>query len=164
MDKEKKQIELRSEKVRNIIGQIPPVLLRYGISIIGLAICILVGISAVIPCQPTIDTELEMRQDDTDKIHFTVNIPKNKMKDFELFSVVQCERTSELELPAAFKICAVSDTLQLGNDGAWYKAVVIPEETEVISVNLEDNPVILPAKIILKRKSLLLCVMDKVKV
>ena len=29
--------ELRSEKVRNIIGQVPPVLLSYGISIIGIA-------------------------------------------------------------------------------------------------------------------------------
>jgi len=34
-------IELRSEKVRNIIGQIPPRIIRSGISIIFLVICIL---------------------------------------------------------------------------------------------------------------------------
>lgn len=162
MEKEKKQIELRSEKVRNIIGQVPPVLLRYGISIIGLAICVLVGISAIIPYQPSIDTELEVRQDDMDKIHFTVIIRENKMKDFDLFSSVQCERASELALPSVYKIRSVSDTLQLSNDDAWYKSEIIPEDAAPVSVNLEDNPVVFPAKIMLKQKSLLLWVVDKV--
>ena len=35
---ERKPIELRSEKVRSIIGQIPPVLLRYGTVIIGVTL------------------------------------------------------------------------------------------------------------------------------
>lgn len=162
MEKDKKQIELRSEKVRNIIGQVPPVLLRYGISIIGLAICVLVGISAIIPYQPSIDTELEIRQDDADKIHFTVNIRENKIKDFDLFSSVLCERASELALPSVYKIRSVSDSLQLSNNDAWYKAEVFPEDTASVSVNLEDNPVVFPAKIVLKRKSLLMWVVDKV--
>lgn len=55
-------MELRSEKVRNIIGQVPPALLRYGISIIGLAICTLIGISAFIPYQPTIETKEYYRE------------------------------------------------------------------------------------------------------
>ena len=161
MEKEKKQIELRSEKVRNIIGQVPPTLLRYGISIIGLAICVLVSISAIIPYQPSIDAELEIRQDKANKIYFTVNISENKIKDLELFSNVRCERMSELSLPSVYKIHSVSDTLQLCNDGGWYKAEVTPEEPAIISVYLRDSPVVLPAKIILKRKSLLLWVVYK---
>ncbi len=40
MAENKNDIELRSEKVRNIVGQVPPVLLRIGITIISLVIVI----------------------------------------------------------------------------------------------------------------------------
>lgn len=53
-----RNIELRSEKVRNIIGQIPPVLLRYGAAIIGAALLIMVSISAFIPYQESIPIEV----------------------------------------------------------------------------------------------------------
>lgn len=51
MSEQKKNIELRSEKVRNIIGQVPSILLRYGIALIGIVIVFLVGIAALIPYQ-----------------------------------------------------------------------------------------------------------------
>lgn len=38
MDKNYEQIELRSEKVRNIIGRIPPLLIRSRITLIALLI------------------------------------------------------------------------------------------------------------------------------
>ena len=44
-----KPIELRSEKVRSIIGQIPPALVRYGTIIIGLALASLFGVAALLP-------------------------------------------------------------------------------------------------------------------
>ncbi|MDD2286204.1 MAG: hypothetical protein PHG06_19500, partial [Parabacteroides sp.] len=47
-----KKIELRSEKVLKIIGQVPPGLLRYGTTVIGLALCMLVAAAAFIPYQP----------------------------------------------------------------------------------------------------------------
>ncbi len=53
MDKQtkhrEKSIELRSEKVRNIVGQIPSLLIRQGILIIGLVLLILLSISAFVP-------------------------------------------------------------------------------------------------------------------
>jgi len=55
---ETKDIELRSEKVRNIVGKIPPATDRYGITIIGLVIAIVVAVSMLIPYQ--------------EEIHFTV--------------------------------------------------------------------------------------------
>lgn len=42
-DAEKEKIELRSEKVRNLIGEIPPLLIRWGNTIL-LAILILLAI------------------------------------------------------------------------------------------------------------------------
>lgn len=41
MEKQDKEIELRSEKVREIIGQIPPIIIRIGISILFVVIAIL---------------------------------------------------------------------------------------------------------------------------
>lgn len=41
--------ELRSEKVRNIIGPMPPRLIRYGIAIICLAMVMVVCVSAFLP-------------------------------------------------------------------------------------------------------------------
>lgn len=51
--KEKKDnpegIELRSEKVRNIIGDVPPLLLRWGTVIIALVFAVLIGIVLMLP-------------------------------------------------------------------------------------------------------------------
>ena len=46
---EERSIELRSEKVRSIVGQIPPALTRYGITIIGVVLLIFLGIAYYIP-------------------------------------------------------------------------------------------------------------------
>lgn len=43
-EKRNNNIELRSEKVRNLVGQIPPALLQYGIMIILFVIFLLVFI------------------------------------------------------------------------------------------------------------------------
>ena len=69
MKEQTQQIELRSEKVRKIIGQVPPIMLRYGNLIIGLSLCVLVGVSAIIPYQPAIHSSLEIKQDETGQLH-----------------------------------------------------------------------------------------------
>lgn len=56
-----KSIELRSEKVRNIVGQIPSLLIRQGILIIGLVLLVLLGISAFIPYKKTIPVKISIR-------------------------------------------------------------------------------------------------------
>jgi hypothetical protein len=58
-DKDKdKDIELRSEKVRNITGKIPPVLVRYGITVIAITLLALFVISLIIPYRETIDLSI----------------------------------------------------------------------------------------------------------
>lgn len=46
---ESKDIELRSKQVRKIIGQIPPLLVRSGIGIIGIIIALLLAVAAFVP-------------------------------------------------------------------------------------------------------------------
>jgi len=60
MENKKQHIELRSEKVRNIMGVVPPLLLRQGATIIGLILVVLVGISAIIPYQKNINVQLHL--------------------------------------------------------------------------------------------------------
>jgi len=58
---EKKNIELRSEKVKNIIGQIPSVWIRYGTLMIGMALLILLLISAFIPYRETVPVRIRVK-------------------------------------------------------------------------------------------------------
>ena len=51
---EEKNIELRSEKVRSIIGNIPPATVRYGIVVIFAVLFAIIGILAIIPYHETI--------------------------------------------------------------------------------------------------------------
>ena len=53
-------VELRSEKVRNIIGKIPSVLVRYGTVIIGLALLTLFVVSAFIPYRETVSVKISI--------------------------------------------------------------------------------------------------------
>lgn len=53
-------IELRSEQVRKIIGQIPPVLIRSGISIMGVIIALLLVAAAFIPYPETIASDIRL--------------------------------------------------------------------------------------------------------
>lgn len=48
-NKQKQDFELRSEKVRKIIGQIPPILMRYEITTISFIIIVFSSISIILP-------------------------------------------------------------------------------------------------------------------
>ena len=51
---EERNIELRSEKVRNIVGKIPPAVDRNGITVIGLVLMAIVVVSMLIPYKKTV--------------------------------------------------------------------------------------------------------------
>ena len=61
MERKEKSIELRSEKVRNIIGQIPSALVRSGTLIICIVLMILFVISTFVPYRETISVQIELK-------------------------------------------------------------------------------------------------------
>ena len=69
------KIELRSEKVRHIIGEIPSRIVRYGITIITIVILGLLVGAYFIPYPETISTRIEM----TDARQGTMDIPYKYM-------------------------------------------------------------------------------------
>lgn len=148
METNNRQIELRSEKVRNIIGQVPPVLLRYGIMIIGCAILVLIGVSAFIPYQPGIDVEITVIQSDNGTLQYSTRIPRSTMKNRAKFTEVTLISSSDMPLPSRFRIEEISENVQLSGQEVWQSATLIPIDN--ISENiLLDKPVTVQGKILL---------------
>ncbi|MDR3286935.1 MAG: hypothetical protein LBT27_05790 [Prevotellaceae bacterium] len=63
MANEDKNIELRSEKVRNIVGKIPPALVRYAMTIIAFVLITLLIISLIIPYRETINLSISIHSE-----------------------------------------------------------------------------------------------------
>lgn len=155
-----RQIELRSEKVRNIIGQVPPVLLRYGIMIIGTSLLVLIGISAFIPYQPGIAIEINVTQTDDGELHYSTHIPLSAMKSRAKFTEVRSNLPTELPLSARFEITSISDIIEISEMNAWQTAALKP--IEVISENiLLDKTIGVPGKILLKKQSVMIWIVEK---
>ena len=76
--KEERPIELRSEKVRNIIGRMPSALIRYGTMIIGAALLMLCVVSAFIPYRETVPVPITIQQTDTG-LQGVALVPKDRL-------------------------------------------------------------------------------------
>lgn len=151
--KKDKQIELRSEKVRNLIGQVPPMLLRYGISTIGISLLMLVVIGAFIPYQPSYNVELKIVQQENGTLSYTADIPIKAMEMKSAFNYVETSST-ELPLPNRFRFESIEDTAFISANSVIYRATLLLENNKSRVVRLNE-PVIVHAKIILNKKSIL---------
>lgn len=83
MEKDYEQIELRSEKVRNIIGRIPPLLIRCGITLITLLIAGLATAVCFIPYPENIKGKVEVTINSHSEIEITAFIPYTEIGRLE---------------------------------------------------------------------------------
>ena len=74
MNKDYEQIELRSEKVRNIIGRVPSLLIRTGITIITLLIVGLATATCFIPYPENVKSNVEVIIDSNDEMELVTFI------------------------------------------------------------------------------------------
>ena len=162
MKKEDKQIELRSEKVRNIIGQIPAVMVRWGTAMIGLALAAMVVAAAIIPYRPSVDTAITVTQDVRGGLHYTAGIPQKERAKLPEFSGVSI-RSSPYGtiLPECFTIIAVSDTAELSGRGSVYRITLQPQGNVAPKVELKTD-LILQGKIEMNKTTLLKWVIGKI--
>ncbi len=161
MQRENTRIELRSEKVRNIIGQVPPVLLRHGIMIIGASLLILIAISAFIPYQPSIDIEMTVMQAENGFLHYSSQLPQSAVKHQSQFTKVLVDMSLDLPIPAQFQIESISETVHLSGQHARYTVALRP--TDKISENiLLKEPITVPAKILLQKQSVMKWILGRV--
>ena len=149
-----RKVELRSEKVRNIIGQVPPALLRYGIMIIGGALLVLVGVSAFIPYQPAINVGITVTQSDNGTLQYSTRIPKSAMKYRAKFDGVVLNSSSEMPLPALFEIENISDIVEVSEQDAWQSATLTTKNKIYDNVILA-KPITVSGKILLEKHSVM---------
>ena len=83
MKKDYEQIELRSEKVRNIIGRIPPLLIRSGITLITLLIAGLATATCFIPYPENVKGKVEVTINSHSEIEIIAFIPYTEIKRLE---------------------------------------------------------------------------------
>jgi hypothetical protein len=159
--KQNKKIELRSEKVRNIIGQIPSIYLRYGIAIIFFSLLTIVGIAAFIPYRQSVEIVINISKDISGEISFCANIPSNVIEKKNQFKRVRADFLSKYRLPTLFLIESFSETVHLSDDNAWYIAYLSPLNPISSNISIE-KPITIPAQIELKETSLLRWVVENV--
>ncbi len=134
-----KSIELRSEKVRNIVGQIPSLLVRQGASIIGMVLLVLLGISAFVPYRKTIPVEVAMYSTPSiekltafDNGVFLINTKLKAVKTNQIIGNLLCNDTI---LPIRAKITGQVIWNVHNNDAVKGKdllCVVIPKQVKTI--------------------------------
>ncbi len=79
MSENKRNIELRSEKVRNIIGQIPSRIVRMGIAVIFVVILALLAGAYFFRFNHTIKVPATLYSENN-QIHYTLEVPQNNLK------------------------------------------------------------------------------------
>lgn len=76
-------IELRSEKARSVIGQVPPIIVRVGIALMSIIIIIFLVVSYLIKFDYTINTTAYLEQK-SDSINVIIKIPANEISKIKL--------------------------------------------------------------------------------
>ena len=78
-EKKNEAIELRSEKVRNIVGKVPPLLLRMGISVISVIIVLMLTLAYLIPYPEYKDISVTIIPDTLSEIYGVCLIPRDEI-------------------------------------------------------------------------------------
>jgi len=127
MVSEKDNIELRSEKVRNLIGQIPPVIIRAGISVIFFIILILLIGSWFFKFEYTIKTTATIELKNENLI-FYLEIPANEISKLKTGQKVILNFNN---IPNLYneniltEIQTIPNILEITEDGGFYTAEII---------------------------------------
>ncbi len=133
---EKDNIELRSEKVRSLIGQIPPVIIRAGISVIFIIILVLLIGLWVFKFEYTIKTTATIYQN-IDSLIIQLKIPANEISKIKTGQKVILDFNNVPNLfneKMVTEIQNIPNTLEIKEDGGFYTAeIILPGKTKIES-------------------------------
>jgi len=137
MKNKDENIELRSDKVRSIIGQIPPWIIRSGISVILLVIVALLVGSYYFKYPYTITTTVEFSKINNSFVGI-VKIPANEVSKIEKGQEVEIylEEVKNLNgLRFKSKVKDISDKVTISNKSGFYTA----EISEIENLNINEK-------------------------
>lgn len=148
-------IELRSENVRNIIGRIPPMLIRSGTGLITLIITLLLAAAAFIPYPETLEGEVIMEESDNKYIYAKGLLP------YAFVTQVKKDMSVEIELEGFNTreygyqhgtISYVSSEVITNNKKNYFSFIIILKENPFIQKGMKGYvSVILSNKTLLER-------------
>ncbi|MDY0253011.1 MAG: hypothetical protein RBR30_01235 [Tenuifilaceae bacterium] len=124
-------IELRSEKARSIIGQIPPIIVRVGIAIMSIIIIIFLLASYLIKFDYTIKTTAYLEQN-SDSIAVIIKIPANEINKIKLGQSVILSFDN---IPYLYnkkivtEIISAPNVIDISSSGGYYfSKILLPNE------------------------------------
>ncbi len=117
MSKNNKNIELRSEKVRNIIGQIPSFIVRMGIAVIFVVLLALLAGAYFFRFDHIIEVPATLYSGNN-QIHYTLEIPQNKIKHIKTDQkvIITVHQNS-----FSTSIHKIDSTPHIDNKGVYFK-------------------------------------------
>lgn len=139
MEKNIDNIELRSDKVRSIIGQIPPWIIRSGIMVILIVVVALLLGSYYFKYPYTITTTVEFVKKDNSFIGI-VEIPANEISKIEKGQEVEIyfDKVKNVNrLTFKSKIDDVSNNVTISNGSGFYTAKI--DKMENLNINEKTN-------------------------
>lgn len=129
-------IELRSEKVRNIIGQIPPIIIRAGISVIFFIIIVLLIGTWFFKYQYTIKSTASIVHQNS-MLLIDIEIPANEIDKVKKGQkvILDFNNVSNLyNIRIITKTQKIPDIINISEDGGFYLLKIkIPENTKTES-------------------------------
>ncbi len=124
----KDNIELRSEKVRNIIGQIPPGIVRLGISIIFVIIVGIIAFAYFIKFENILHVRAFVQQEEDDLI-VLLEIPTNQIKKINPGQKVTLQFNSlpDTHGPKTIRtgLAGIDSTVNLCNKSSYYSGKIV---------------------------------------
>jgi len=151
------QIELRSEKIRNIIGQIPPKIIRYGISVLFIVFVLMIILSYYFKYTYSINTTVIIKKENG-KLIGQIKIPANEVSKVKTGYTVRISFANIPNMTDEYidsRIIDVPKTIEISKSEAYsYSTVQLPDSLIsnngnkiFISENLSTNAVIITEKI-----------------
>ena len=118
MPEQNNNIELRSEKVRNIIGQIPSRIVRIGISVIFMVVFLLLIGAQLFRFNRTIDLQAGLYIENN-KIYYEIEVPKDKMKHIQAGQKITISVHDQVNFGTTVQ--KIGTTLYLNKHYAYYR-------------------------------------------
>lgn len=167
MVSEKDNIELRSEKVRNLIGQVPPVIIRAGISVIFIIILILLIGSWFFKIEYTIKTTAAIYQNN-DSLIIQLKIPANEISKIKPGQTVILDFNN---IPNLFnekmvtEIQNIPNTLEIKDGGFYTTEIILQGKTKIESGRILSikKEIKINAKIVTDKISLFDRIMEPIR-
>lgn len=152
-------VELRSEQVRKIIGQIPPILIRSEIGIMGAIVALLLVATAFIPYPEILEGEVIMEESDNKYIYAKGLLP------YTFVTQIKKDMSVEIELEGFNTreyghqhgtISYVSSEVITDNKKNYFSFIIILKENPFIQKGMKGY-----ASVILSNKTLLERIVSK---